>query len=242
MPEPSDFGSPPGESSHELLLRSLYDEQQRLRNEVERLRSTQQQLQDQVKESQQKKDKAEEDQDKGEGKDKNKNDGKDQKDNKEGEEKKESKTKKVEGWARLHPVWTLAIVIGTVCILIAGYFVWQYLESYESTDDAQVDGHTDPISARINGFVVGAYVENTYEVKKGQVLVDLDPRDYLVSLEQSRASLAQAQASLRAQNPNVPITTTTQSTAVTTAALTVDSAVASVASAEQSYRSGAGGP
>jgi len=100
-----------------------------------------------------------------------------------------------------------------------------------------VDGHTDPISARISGFVLAAYVENTNHVKKGQVLVDLDPRDYKVALAQAQANLAQAIASLNAQSPNVPITQTTQATTVTTSDLSVESAQASLASAEHSYQS-----
>jgi membrane fusion protein, multidrug efflux system len=115
---------------------------------------------------------------------------------------------------RTHPVAFLLSIIGLVVILIAGFFLWQYLESYESTDDAEVDGHTDPISPRVAGYVVGTYVENTYRVKKGEVLVDLDPRDSEVALARARANLAEAQSGVAAEAPNVPITETTQTTQV----------------------------
>lgn len=153
--------------------------------------------------------------------------------------KKEDKrpaTERVEGWAKLHPVYTVLIAAGVVALMIAGYFIWEYIQTYQNTDDAQIDGHTDPISSRISGFVVSTYVENTYRVKKGQVLVDLDPRDYEVALAQARANLSQAQAGVGAQQPNVPITETTQSTQVVTAELSVDGATASLAAAEQSYK------
>jgi len=74
-------------------------------------------------------------------------------------------------------------------------------------------------------------------VVKGQVLVDLDPRDYQVSLAQSNANLAQAQTNIEIQSPNVPITTTTQATQVASAEESVISANAAVVSAERTYES-----
>jgi membrane fusion protein, multidrug efflux system len=235
------------ENNGSLLIQLLHEEQQRLRGELDRLRSEQDDLKRKLSEGNNDQKGAE---DKGEGKkeDGKENDkeekkggggdqGKDDKEQQEDKKKQEPKGAKAKNWLKTHPVTTIAITIGTVALLIAGYFLWQYLQSYENTDDAQVDGHTDPISARISGFVVGAYVENTYYVKKGQVLVDLDPRDYLASLERSRASLAEAIAAARAQRPNVPITTTSESTLAETARLGVESAAASLAAAEQTYQS-----
>lgn len=208
--------------SSDVLLRALFDEQTRLRTEVDNLRF-------QVKQQGEK-----------QGSDKGDSEGqKDEKKEGEDDEKQAqpSKKQKAVNWVRSHRIASVLIVLGVVVILVAGYFVFRYLESYESTDDAQVNGHTDPISARINGFVVAAYVENTYRVKKGQVLVDLDPRDYEVALSQARANLSQAEAAYRAESPNVPITQTTQSTQVATAELTVDSAAATLAAAQQTYQS-----
>ena len=68
------------------------------------------------------------------------------------------------GWIRENPFWTLAIVVGTIVLIILAIWVFIYLGSYEETDDAFVEGHTDPISARISGFVTGVYVENGYRV------------------------------------------------------------------------------
>jgi membrane fusion protein (multidrug efflux system) len=79
---------------------------------------------------------------------------------------------------------------------------WRYIQSYESTDDAEIDGHLDPISTRIDGTVVRVYVEDTYQVKKGQALVDLDPRDYEVAVENAAAHLAQAQQGVKAAQQN----------------------------------------
>lgn len=138
---------------------------------------------------------------------------------------------------RQHPVAAVLIVIGLILLAIACILLWNYLDSCTNTDDAFIDGHTDPISARINGFVAAVYVENTYRVKKGQLLVQLDDRDNLVSKEQASANYAQAQASVRAQAPNVPITDTNESTQVINSDFDILNSEADVAGAEERYRS-----
>lgn len=85
----------------------------------------------------------------------------------------------------------LAVILG-----VGAFQFWRYIESYQDTDDAEVDGYLDPISSRINGTVIAVYVDNDQAVKAGQLLVQLDPRDYQVAAEQAQAQLAQAQADL----------------------------------------------
>ena len=79
-------------------------------------------------------------------------------------------------------------------LIFAGIRMWNYLGSYESTDDAQIDGHINAISSRIDGTIVRVYVNDTAVVKAGQPLADIDPRDYEVAVEQARANLAEANA------------------------------------------------
>ena len=122
-------------------------------------------------------------------------------------------------------------------LVLAILWLFIYLGKYVDTDDAFVEGHTDPISARINGFVTGVYVENTYRVKKGQLLVQLDQRDYQVAKEQAAAQLVQAEANVAAQSPNVPITSTTQATQVVNAQESVASSEANVTGAQARYQS-----
>src|ERR1700693_3324005 len=52
---------------------------------------------------------------------------------------------------RRHPVILILSVVGIALLCVAGLRFWNYLQSYESTDDAQIDGHLDPISTRIDG-------------------------------------------------------------------------------------------
>src|SRR5690242_4810862 len=88
----------------------------------------------------------------------------------------------------------------------AGVMYWLHSRNFETTDDAQVETHLDPVTPRVDGTVVKVYVENNQLVKAGDPLVDLDPRDFQVALNQASASLGQAQSQLTAQQPNIPIT------------------------------------
>jgi hypothetical protein len=76
---------------------------------------------------------------------------------------------------------------------IAGTLYWMHIRQFETTDDAQVDGHLNTISPRVEGTIIKVYVDDNQVVKAGDPLVDLDPRDYQVALEQAQAQLAQAQ-------------------------------------------------
>lgn len=112
-------------------------------------------------------------------------------------------------------------LVGGVLLLIVvaagGYFLWTYLSSYESTDDAQIDGHVDAISARITGHVSDVLVEDAQVVKAGDILVKIDPRDYQVAAAQAEANLADAEASSRSLHTNIPIVSTNTQSALDTA-------------------------
>jgi membrane fusion protein (multidrug efflux system) len=98
--------------------------------------------------------------------------------------------------ARRRPVRSTFVVALAALLCVGGVAARNYLQTYEDTDDAQVDGYLDPISARISGTVVAVHVDNNQRVKAGQLLVQLDPRDYQVALEQAQAQIAQAKAEL----------------------------------------------
>jgi membrane fusion protein (multidrug efflux system) len=89
------------------------------------------------------------------------------------------------------------IALFAIALVAAGAlspFVWNYLQSYESTDDAQIDGHIDPLSSRIDGTVIAVHAEDDDRVKKGDLIVEIDPRDYQVAVEQANAKLDLARA------------------------------------------------
>lgn len=218
MPDsyPPDFPQQHGEPQPDLAMRMLYDEQSRLREELDRLRNQQEQKKDDSEEGEK---------------------GEDGEKAEKPSQNKEPAKQKARHWIHSHPLATIGAVLGLVVFVILAVLVFRYLGSYESTDDAFVDGHTDPISPRIAGFVTGVYVENTFRVKKGQLLVQIDPRDNQVAKENSVAQVDQAKASIAAQEPNVPITATTQSTQVVNADLNVQSSQANLAASEERYQS-----
>src|SRR5580704_6374060 len=97
------------------------------------------------------------------------------------------------------------IVAAVVAVIVGGIFLWRYLSGFESTDDAQVDVHLYPVSARISGYVLAVHVEDNQYVQEGATLVEIDPRDYQVAAAKAQANLETAQASARALNIDVPI-------------------------------------
>ena len=93
-------------------------------------------------------------------------------------------------------VWTLVLVLLGSTAMIGGPRLWRYLDAYESTDDAQVDGHIAPISSRIEGTIERVYVQDTDSVKAGSLIAQIDPRDANTALASARANLEQAKAQL----------------------------------------------
>jgi len=127
----------------------------------------------------------------------------------------------------------LIILIGAVVVVVGGLFLWRYLNSYESTDDAQADVHLYPVSARISGYVVSVNVNDNQWVNKGDVLVEIDPTDYQVALTQAKANLANAEATARSLNITVPITSVNSTSQLQFTASGIEDARAAVSAAEK---------
>jgi membrane fusion protein (multidrug efflux system) len=127
----------------------------------------------------------------------------------------------------------LIVAIIGVLLAIGGFMFYQYAQTYESTDDAQVDAHLNGVSSRIQGTVIAVNVDENQFVTEGQVLAKIDPRDYQVARAQAEAQLSQSQADIAAEHPNVPITETTSETNISAAQAQVDTQLAALAAAEQ---------
>ncbi len=127
----------------------------------------------------------------------------------------------------------LVILIVVLVALILGIFLWRYLSSYESTDDAQADVHLYPVSARVSGYVVRVNVDDNQWVEKGKVLVEIDPTDYEVAVAQARANLDSAEATARSLNITVPITSVNTSSQLRFTASGIEDANAGVTAAER---------
>ncbi len=81
-------------------------------------------------------------------------------------------------------------------VLLVGIFIFyhKFIAPYESTDDAFIDGYVTIVSPRVPGQVTALNVVDNQEVKEGDVLVEIDPRDYEAGLSKARADLATAQS------------------------------------------------
>ena len=126
--------------------------------------------------------------------------------------------------------------IGIVVVLLAigGVAAWLWLTAgHESTDDAQIDAHLTQIAARVGGTITKVLVDDNQPVEAGAVLVELDPRDYQVTVDRMRAELADAEANAIAARSNVPITSATASGNLTTARGGVTQAQSGVAASEK---------
>jgi len=129
----------------------------------------------------------------------------------------------------------LVIGLAALVVLVGGIFAWRYFTSYESTDDAQIDGHVNSVSARISGHVLKLNVDDNQYVEKGTVLVEIDPADYEVAVAQARADYSDAQAQASASDINVPITDVNTSSQLVSAKAGVTNAKAGVAAARQQF-------
>jgi membrane fusion protein (multidrug efflux system) len=119
--------------------------------------------------------------------------------------------------------WLMA---GGIVLLAVIAGVWWYLNGRESTDDAEIDGHIVPISARVGGTAEEVRIDDNQVVEAGAVLVQIDPRDYRTAQARAEADYADAQAALAAAQAGVPITATTTASQVNSASASVDRAVA----------------
>jgi membrane fusion protein (multidrug efflux system) len=131
----------------------------------------------------------------------------------------------------------IVILAAVLAVLVGGAFLWRYLSSYESTDDAQVDVHLYPVSSRISGYVVRVNVDDNQWVQKGTVLVEIDPKDYEVAVAQAQANLASAEATAQSLNIAVPIASVSSSSQLKFTASDVDNSAAGIVVAEEQLKS-----
>jgi membrane fusion protein (multidrug efflux system) len=135
--------------------------------------------------------------------------------------------------ASRNPRFRLALIVGGIVLLVAGFFLWRYLGSYENTDDAQIDGHLNAISARVSGHVTKLLVNDNQFVQAGTPLVEIDPRDYEVAVARAKAAYQDALATAESLQVNVPITTVNTGSQLSTAEADVEGSRAGVSLARQ---------
>jgi membrane fusion protein (multidrug efflux system) len=123
------------------------------------------------------------------------------------------------------------IAIATV-LGVVGYRWWSYTSTHESTDDAYVTGYIHPVSSRIAGTVVQVNVNDNQEVQNEQLLIELDPKDYQVAVQQAQAALATAKQQASAAQATVNLASQTAQANTTEAQGAVGEAIASISGAQ----------
>ena len=128
------------------------------------------------------------------------------------------------------------LILGVLLLLGVGAAVlWVRSLGHESTDDAQVDGHIVPVSAKIPGNIAEVLVSDNQQVKQGQVLARIDPRDYQAKVDQARAALAVAESQAKGATVNVPLTRETTESGTSSAQAQLNAADAAYQEAKLEY-------
>jgi membrane fusion protein (multidrug efflux system) len=132
---------------------------------------------------------------------------------------------------RSHKLWIIGAAV--VVVLVGGIFLWHYFSGFESTDDAQVDVHLYPVSARISGYVQAVHVGDNQYVQEGATLVEIDPKDYEVAVAKAHANLEIAEASARALGIDVPISSVDTASQLKFTSSDIENAKAAIAAGEK---------
>jgi membrane fusion protein, multidrug efflux system len=127
--------------------------------------------------------------------------------------------------------WILPAAL--VILVVAGVFFWHYLSGFESTDDAQVDVHLYPVSARISGYIQQVRVDDNQWVDQGSTLVEIDPEDYEVALAKAQATLDMSEASAKSSNIDVPVSSADTSSQLKFTSSDIQNAEAAIQAAEK---------
>ena len=126
----------------------------------------------------------------------------------------------------------IVILLVVVAVLLVGWFWWES-RHWEDTDDAEIDGHIYPINARVSGQVIKVNYDDGQVVRKGDVLVQIDPTDYQVALERAKADYLDSQAQAQAAQYGVPVQSVGSVSSIRSASADMDSAQAGVAAARK---------
>jgi len=88
----------------------------------------------------------------------------------------------------------IVLFILALITIVAGFYYYFHSSTYVSTDDAYIEGHNVQISPKVSGNVIKVHFDDNQKVKKGQLLVAIDPVDYEVKYEQAISAVEGAKA------------------------------------------------
>jgi len=123
--------------------------------------------------------------------------------------------------------------VSLIVVAVGGVFFRHYLSGFESTDDAQVDVHLYPVSARISGYIQTVNIDDNQWVNQGFTLIEIDPKDYEVALAKAQAALNTAEAAATSSNIDVPISSVDTSSQLKFTSSDIKNAEAAIQAAEK---------
>lgn len=132
---------------------------------------------------------------------------------------------------RSYKRWIL--LVSLVVLAVGGVFLGHHFSGFESTDDAQVDVHLYPVSARISGYIQKVNVDDNQWVSEGSTLVEIDPKDYEVALAKAQATLEASEAAARSSNLDVPVSSVNTASQLKFASSDIKNAEAVIQAAER---------
>jgi membrane fusion protein, multidrug efflux system len=128
------------------------------------------------------------------------------------------------GWLRRHPVLAPVGLVALFVVAAAGYLYWDQAAHFESTDDAFIAARQFAIAPKVPGYVTAVPVTDNQHVSKGDVIAEIDQRDYRAALAQAEAQVAGAEAGIR----NIDAQISTQSAQIAANQAQVDQAQANL--------------
>ena len=129
------------------------------------------------------------------------------------------------------PAFLVVAIIVVLVVAVFGIRYWLYARAHESTDDAFVDGHIVEVSPKVSGYVAKIYVVDNQNVNAGDLLLELDPRDFETKLAQAKAALNAGVAQRKQAETQVTLTRSTTRANVQQASAGVQQARSGVAGA-----------
>jgi membrane fusion protein (multidrug efflux system) len=135
------------------------------------------------------------------------------------------------------------MIIAAVVLLVGlifGVRHFVYASAHETTDDAFIEAHIIQISPQVSGHIAKVYIKSNQRVKKGDLLAEIDSRDYEARLAQAKATELAAQSKMQAASINVNVTSTTTSADVEQASSSVQTAKSNVDNARAAVEAARG--
>jgi membrane fusion protein (multidrug efflux system) len=142
-----------------------------------------------------------------------------------------------DGKGRGRKIRTRLIFLLVLLLLAIGAFIyWWTGRNFIDTDDAYTDGRAVSIAPRVAGQVVALDVNDNEPLKKGQVIIQLDPRDYQAAVDKAAGTLLQEQGQLSQAEISLEKAKTTFPANLLEAQGNLEQAQANLLNAQQNYR------